>query len=73
VVVRFSAIQTAQAEDESASYAQTTGTLRRFAPWDVKVGDRFSLPDGHRGVVETVAPVRFGIQSAVFVVEEGVL
>lgn len=58
--------------EEHAEYAYTTGELRRFAPWDVEVGDVFTTPDGKPAKVTAVPPVRWGVARAVFALDEGV-
>lgn len=39
-------------------------TMRAPAPWDVRPGDRFVLPDGTAGRVVLVPPSELGIQHA---------
>jgi hypothetical protein len=57
----------------SASAASATrlraGTLEREAPWDVRPGDRFGLPDGTWGRVTLVPLATGGVQSAEFELE----
>jgi len=38
--------------------------LSAIAPWDVRPGDRFTLPDGTAGRVSVVPPARLGVQTA---------
>lgn len=38
--------------------------LSAIAPWDVRPGDRFTLPDGTSGKVSLVPPARLGVQTA---------
>ena len=38
--------------------------LSALAPWDVRPGDRFTLPDGTSGRVTLVPPARLGVQRA---------
>ena len=38
--------------------------LSAIAPWDVRPGDRFTLPDGTSGKVGVVPPARLGVQTA---------
>jgi len=45
------------------------GTLARPAPWDVRPGDRFSLPDGSWGRVTLVPMAELGVQRAEFELE----
>jgi hypothetical protein len=60
---------------EVTAGALSSGTMRCFdtltEPANVQVGDHFSLPDGHAGVVTEVPPTRFQILTAVWVMDEG--
>lgn len=47
-----------------ASLQVQQADLSALAPWDVRPGDRFTLPDGTSGRVRLVPPARLGVQEA---------
>jgi len=60
---------------EITAGALSSGQLRCFdtltEPANVDVGDRFTLPDGHAGVISEVPPTRFQMLTALWVMDEG--
>ena len=64
VLVEFrDRLPTARAEGAVNMQVQQA-TLTALAPWDVRPGDRFSLPDGTSGKVSVVPPAKLGVQTA---------
>lgn len=72
VVTYADAIGAGPAIGESSETAQARGTVRAFAPWDVQIGDRFTLPGGDTAVITSPAPYeQFGTIRASWIVEQG--
>lgn len=57
---------------DAAAAQQQDGTFAKEQPFDVAVGDVFTLASGQRGTITTVQPARIGIQKADFTLDEGV-
>jgi hypothetical protein len=56
VVFRYDATQTADRVDQSQAASITTGRVRNYAPWDIRVGDVLVLDDGRTVTITTPAP-----------------
>lgn len=68
-LVTFPDRQAALQTGNGAATRLLGGTLEAAAPWDVRPGDRFSLPDGSWGRVVLVPMARHGAQAAEFELE----
>lgn len=57
---------------ESTSIVGTTGTIRREAPWDLRLGDRVRLGNGEVLIITAPKPYeRFGVIRGRWRIEEG--
>jgi hypothetical protein len=72
VVVSYANRASRSNSGEGAESQLMEGTFEKDLPFDVRVGDRFSLPSGQVGTVTMVPFAQGGIQKAMFTVEEGV-
>lgn len=54
-----------------ADLSMTQGTFSAFAPWDVKTGDEFSLPNAQGGRIDEVPLPVGGVQRASFTITTG--
>jgi hypothetical protein len=69
VLVTFADRQSQVQAGNGAATRLLGGTLEAPAPWTVKPGDRFALPDGSWGRVVLVPMARYGAQAAEFELE----
>jgi hypothetical protein len=59
------------AREDIMATVPMTGQLRAYEGWDVKRNDRFALPDGRVGIIDSVPPPKNGAQKARFSVDLG--
>lgn len=69
--VRQPDARTELAERGAISQTLAYCEMRAWSPWDVQIGDTFTLGDGRPGRVSLVHPVRFGIQKVECAIDEG--
>lgn len=70
VARRWANRQPQAAGSEAAAADWVTGDFRAFAPWDVAVGDTFTLPEGPGKVVPALT-TKDGITTAPFALDQG--
>lgn len=73
--VKLDERQTVLVTEEAAQSSEITGRVRRFVPplgeTRLQPGDRFTLPELGGAVIRAVLPDRFGVETAVWVLEGG--
>jgi hypothetical protein len=72
VLMRYRQNRAPRLTDAGAAEAQQQdGTFTKVLPFDVAVGDVFTLAGGQRGTITMVPPAQNEIQRAEFTVDEG--
>lgn len=71
VALKFGTLQAENREDDTVAVTSSRGDMRAWSPWDIQIGDVFTLPDGRTGRVEVVEPERYGIVRANWRIDEG--